>query len=463
MPAILDEFGKPYARTAGRRSVRAKYDAAQTGDHNSRHWANADLLDPNAANSSAVRQTLRSRARYEAQQNNSYAKGIALTLANDCIGTGPRLQMLTPDPGANRHIEREFNGWARSIRLAEKLRTMRLAKVVDGEAFALQITNPRPGSLVALDLQLVEADQITTPTLVSWDNAVDGIEFDEAGNPARYHLLTDHPGADYAVALDKKDIPARAVIHLFRADRPGQRRGVPEITPALPLFAQLRRYTLAVISAAETAADFAGVLHTDAPADDPDEIQTLDAFELEPRALLTLPSGWDMRQVQAQQPTTTYAEFKSEILNEIARCLNMPYNVAAGNSRQYNYASGRLDRQTYANAIHVEQHYFATACLDRLFSWWFDEAALIPGLIPAGLGPLTAWDHTWLWESTGHVDPLKEAAAQAARLANHTTTLAREYAREGLDWEPELRQRAKEAALMRELGMVPAESPANAE
>ncbi len=56
------------------------------------------------------------------------------------------------------------------------------------------------------------------------------------------------------------------MIHYFRADRPGQSRGIPEITPALPLFAQLRRYTLAVLAAAETAADFAAVLYTDAPA-----------------------------------------------------------------------------------------------------------------------------------------------------------------------------------------------------
>ena len=39
------------------------------------------------------------------------------------------------------------------------------------------------------------------------------------------------------------------------SDRPGQARGIPDITPALPLFAQLRRFTLAVLAAAETAAD----------------------------------------------------------------------------------------------------------------------------------------------------------------------------------------------------------------
>ena len=53
-----------------------------------------------------------------------------------------------------------------------------------------------------------------------------------------------------------------------------------------------------------------------------------------------------------------------------------------------------------------------------------------------------------------HVDPQKEAAAQAQKLASNTTTLATEYARQGKDWEVELRQRAKEVALMEELGLT---------
>jgi hypothetical protein len=39
-------------------------------------------------------------------------------------------------------------------------------------------------------------------------------------------------------------------------------------------------------------------------------------------------------------------------------------------------------------------------------------------------------------------------------LANHTTTLADEYARRGQDWETQLRQRAKELALMTDLGLT---------
>jgi hypothetical protein len=81
-----------------------------------------------------------------------------------------------------------------------------------------------------------------------------------------------------------------------------------------------------VLAAAETAADFAGILYTDAPAGGESEnAEPFEPIELEQRALVTMPSGWKMSQLQAEQPATTYAEFKREILNEIARCLNMPY------------------------------------------------------------------------------------------------------------------------------------------
>jgi len=57
-------------------------------------------MSADAAATVEVRRTLRNRARYEVA-NNSYARGIVLTLANDTVGTGPRLQMLTNDAGLN--------------------------------------------------------------------------------------------------------------------------------------------------------------------------------------------------------------------------------------------------------------------------------------------------------------------------------------------------------------------------
>lgn len=422
------------------RVVRAKYDAAQTTTENANHWANADNLSADSANSLAVRKKLRERARYEVA-NNSYARGIILTLANDTVGTGPRLQMLSPDAGRNREIEARFAAWASARRLPEKLRTMRMAKCVDGEAFGVFYTNADMADEVSLDVRLVESDQVSTPYVTILDPlAIDGLETDAYGNVTRYAILRYHPGDTSVSWSDQADWwPASSVLHLFRMDRPGQHRGVPEIAPALPLFAELRRYTLATIAAAEVAADLAVLLHSDMPPDgSADLVAPLDTVPYERRMMTTLPMGWDATQIKPEHPSTVYGDFIERIINEIARCLNIPLNVALCNSSKYNYASGRLDHQVYFKSILVEQKYFETAALDRIFRQWFREAAIV-----YGWDRTIATPHQWFWDGYEHVDPSSEADALATRLACGATTLPAEYARAGLDWEAELATGAK--------------------
>ena len=438
------------------RRLQARYDAAMTTDENMRHWAAADSLSAVSAASPEVRRILRQRARYEAA-NNSYARGIVLTLAYDVVSTGPKLQVLTDDYELNVLLEREFRRWAAAVGLAEKLRTMVQAKTVDGEAFALMRTNPRVGHPVKLDLQLIECDQVTAPPDRPGQESPtyhDGVRYDEFGNPTSYTVLAFHPGDTRIAALPVRsvEIPARWMLHLYRCDRPGQLRGVSELTPALPLFAQLRRYTQAVIAAAETAADLAAVLYTDAlPDDGPTEAEPFETVDIERRMMLTLPAGWKMEQFRAEQPHTGYAEFKREILTEIARCILMTSNIALGDSSNYNYASGRLDHQTYMLAIDVERDRLRQQVLDRLWREWIREALAVPDYLP--LVHPDRLDHTWHWQGRQHVDPVKEANAQAIRLRSGLTTLAREYAKDGLDWEEETRQRAKELEVQTRLGI----------
>jgi capsid protein len=320
----------------------------------------------------------------------------------------------------------------------------------DGEAFGLLFSNDRLDNPVKLDLRLIEAEQVASPADKLGTERIDGILFDAFGNPTEYHVLRHHPGdGKGAAAVQVERIPAESMIHWFRADRPGQSRGLPDILPALPLFAQLRRYTLAVIGAAESAANIAVLMKTSAPAGgEAAEIEPMTEMEFSPNMAVFTPEGWEPSQIKAEQPATTYDMFKRELLNEIARCLNMPYNITACNSSGYNHASGRLDHQTYYKSIRVEQAQCETVVLDRILTAWLAEAVKV-----FGLGELEDASHQWFWDGHEHVDPAKEAAAQAQRLASNTTTLASEYAKQGKDWETELRQRAKEVAMMKELGL----------
>jgi len=456
MPArILGPDGRPLSAGPARaglptRPVRGRYDAAQTADDSRRHWANADGLSARSANSPEVRRTLRNRARYEAA-NNSYCAGIVETLANDLIGTGPRLQVATRDPDVNRRVTLAFEAWTADVGLAEKMRTATQSRVIDGETFGLFATNERLRNRVKLDIRLVEADQVTTPYAYPLDPLlVDGIRFDRYGNPVEYQVLKEHPGDTtvYTLPYEYDAVPAQLVAHWFKCRRPGQVRGIPDITPALPLFAMLRRYTLAALQAAETAANFAAVLQTAMPPDTENtpEGDAFDSLEIVRGMMTTLPAGYTLGQLRSEQPTTTYPQFKAEILREIARCLNVPFNVAAGDSSGYNYSSGRLDHQTYDRAIGVDRYWLECCVLDRLFAAWLDEARLAGQGSVAGLDPGMPVPHQWYWDGRPHVDPTKEADAAQVRLQSGLTTMADEWAAEGYDWREKADQIAEERA-----------------
>jgi len=480
--------------------MRAGYDAAATNDGNSRHWANADGLSANAENSPQVCRRLRMRSRYEFA-NNSYLQGLALTLSNHTIGTGPRLQMQTPNVAANQFIERQWNQWTRAVRFAPKLRVMVLSRFIDGAGLALKTSNPRIPHSVKMDFRLRDYDRLATPDLMGpTDAAIDGIKFDQWGNPVSFGLLKDHPGGDLITGsspTDYDEIPAEHVCHWQRQFRPEQDRGRPEVTPALPLFAQLRRYTLAVLRAAELAAEIAGVIRTNSSALEADEVEAMDALEIEMGHLLTLPRGWDISTLKSEQPTTTYPQFKNELLVEAGRCVNAHRGIMLGDHSGYNYASGRLDKQNWHTMLDLDRQDCELAVLEPCLIDFLAELALV-GMMPetpamaAGCAPppveqlqaaagyldvigrggdVAPWlrgdgsavptlravvfamrdlkaagygeaaeavlsiPHAWGWDGQKHVDRAKEAKGQASEIANGTTTRRREMLAENVDIE----------------------------
>ncbi len=459
--AILNQYGRPVARSRRNRfgDLLARYDAAQTTDENMRHWNNADGLSSDVANNPGVRTRLRNRSRYETA-NNSYCRSMVDTLAADVIGTGPRVQIHSGNEEADRWLEHEWLSWAREVRLADRLRTMRRAKAVDGEAVAILTTRRQLPTPVKLFLRPIECDRLSTPKAVFGDNEVDGIQFDNDGEPVRYSVLKHHPGGmTWGVFDEAQWYPARDVVHLFRHDRPEQHRGIPELTPALALFSQLRRFTLATLAAAETAADFAAVIQTAQlpgegyAADDSDGIspEPLDVFELSQRMVTVLPEGYQLGQVRAEHPTTTYGEFKREILAEAFASLCMPYNVGAHDSSGFNFASGKLDRLTYARTVSVERQEWDQLCNYRLFGAWFDEAILIPGYMPQGLlsgtPPLSQWDVVFHWDGLDDIDPAKAANARRVELETGQRSLPSIYADRGEDFEAEMDRNAEALGL----------------
>lgn len=459
------------------RGMQSLVDAAQDSPDNIRHWAGTDSLAADWAYDPMTRWRLRNRSRHEAV-NNCYAKGVVRSAADDMIGTGPRLQITIPIPkGGDEEawdeaidtVEQNFQRWMDATRLALNLRRAEKSIVRDGECFGVFDTDENLDHPVKFDIRWMEAEQCGSPYGIGSlpgsaggrpftpDNnhfLIDGIMFDRFGKPIEYFFYTLHPGSFFNLPVDTETVPARRVIHLYSPDRFGQHRGIPALTPALPIYAQTRRLTLATLTAAEFAAVMAGILKTNLPPNSgvPQPVEAWSLFEVVRGALMALPEGWDMGHMESKHPNAEYGAFKRELLNETGRATSMPLNVVTGNSSGYNFSSGRLDHLPYQRGIRIERNDRRLTALEPIFREWYREALLV-GQIPIELPPLAAWKLAWNWDGFDSIDQNKDATADDTRIKNGTQTYHETYSAYGQDWVEQFEQMAREKRTAEKLGL----------
>lgn len=447
---LLDQFGTPIPKQdqvpqimRRPKPVHATYDAARDTTDMQNYWSNADAFDADSANSKAVRAKLVQRARYEVG-NNGYADGMVQTHANYLMGTGPTLRMRTRSSNLNAMVEAAWSDWCKAVQLRRKLWCMAHAKVQDGESFGMLRNNPRLKHPVDLDMLLIETEQVTSPRIIPYAMGyIDGIRYDEFGNPTSYDVLKYHPGGQFAWSgTEAESIPAKWMLHWFMMRRPGQHRGVPEFRSTLNVGASSRRWREATLAAAETAADYAAIIHTNlTPDGTASRVAPLDTIDFDKRMMTALPMGWQVEQMKAEHPGTTYEAFHASQVNEMARPKSIPQNLAMCNSSGYNFASGKLDHGTYFLTIDIEREDCVDTVLDPLFERWFERAILVYGWgFDATLGKRHSWD--WPYHPVG--DPESEANATDKRLKNGSTSLSQVYAEQGLDFEDHVAEMASD-------------------
>lgn len=474
-----DESSISLAKMHRERSTnqRSGFDGAASNRFTNNHFADASTSDITSI-ITADRDAMVKRCRYE-YRNNAYARAMVMSWANEIVGTGPTLQMQTDNDRFNSRVEELWHAWAMHCDASEKqdlagmLRTGLAALPQFGEEFTT-FTNARKGSRsaalheVSLRLMEVNPQRITSPIYEPNGNTYDGIELDnDTGAPLNYLVYKDHPGNRIRpVVLQPDTISADDMIHVYLTDEPGQYRGFPMMAPVVTLMGDLRRYTKAVVAAAEQAANISGVIYSTL-TNVSDAAVAMEEIEIARNSLLTLPRGYQAESFKPAQPVSTYGDFKTEIIGEIGRAFMMPFLVASGNAAGYNYSSGRLDLQDWWKSVGIVQNLIGARKMDVIFARFMQEAILLnqitPGYLPGftkQIQELGVWSlpHQWNWPGHEHVDPKKEADAQKVRLESNTTTLAAEYAKQGKDWQRELKQIAREQQEMADLGLTDDES-----
>ena len=426
-------------RERNMRFIRANaLDSAASPNESAAYWSFASNAVADEIANAQVRKKLRARCRYE-YLNDGYAQNAARNLAISVVGCGPRLQIHAEREVAES-IEKEFQRWAKEVRLAEKLDLAVRSLVFDGESFFRFVSNDRVSGQV--DIELIDAGRVTSETVGASidENVLDGIRYDDYGRPIFYTVSKASVNPLYSnIPMEFEQVPAEDMLHLFIPDLPGQHRGLPLLQSSLQTLGALRRYNAAVIEAAETAAAHAVLIHTQHLPDgsEPDEAEAMDEVIVPRRGGMFLPKGWIASQMKPEQPTAQHSDFISVTLTGIGAGVGQPRNIISNDSSNYNYSSGRLDHQTFFRYVETIQQR-----LTYLLDVMLDNVLLTLGMESVSEREDVATE--WYFAELAHVDPKKEADA-AVQLLNAGLLTRKEYfAKFGQDWEQQAEQLEKE-------------------
>lgn len=423
-------------------------------------------------------------------RNQPLAAGAISTHVTAAVGTGLRLR-ASIDHEALGLTEEEAEAWQR---LAERIfvtaaqqldleRTLTFMELQDlamraplerGDVFFVRRYQKNPGDLLGLKLQTIEADRVANPRgRFDSSSLRQGVEIDPAtGAPVAYHVADQHPGELRMLGPTQwKRVPAfgqsgeRLVLHLFRKLRPGLTRGVPMLAPVIEHFKQLSRLSEAEIMAAVINAMFT-VIVEEADEDDVgplapvpgDSAADADSgeYELGHGSVVSVPKGGGIHFADPKRPNPNLGGFIDTILMQVGVGIGLPFEVMTKRF-QSSYSAARAALLEFWREVWREREWLADKFCRPVYALVIAEAVSLGLLDAPGFfsDPLrrAAWlSSEWIGDSPGQLDEFKEAKAAELRIATGLSTESEETAAlTGGDWDRNIRQRARELRIRREL------------
>ena len=456
-------LGRLFGRGGGQPKTRALvgtqgYEASRLA-RRLKGW-NAERRTINALLSAGGEQ-LRARARQLCRENPyaSNAKGSFIAAA---VGAGIKPSSLVTDPATKQAIQKVWLRWtddadADGLTDFYGLEALAAAAMFEaGECFIrFRPRRLEDGLIVPLQLQLLESEMLPFNDNREIGNGRVircGIEFDGIGRRRAYHFLRRHPGEGApwtAGSLERTEVPASEVMHLYRPHRPGQIRGQPEVTPAMVRLYLLDQYDDAELDRKRVAAMFAGFItrpaEDEAGADDVLPLESsadgIGVAELEPGTLQTLKPGEEIEFSDPTEVGGSYEAFQYRQLLAISAALGVPYHAMTADVGRANYSSLRASQVEHRRRMDQFQHATLVFQLCRpVWRRWMETAVLagaLPGISAGAFrrDPESLMVAKWIPPKWDWVDPLKDM--QAEKLAVDSGWKSRGDVIEAQGYDPE--------------------------
>lgn len=361
----------------------------------------------------------------------------------------------------------------------------------DGEAFGVFYYLDRPGKY-ATALNVIDPDRLSTPQgMIEGPNLRDGIRLGSNGERLGYYVRVGHPddpsqltgamGARWEYVARSTAWGRRVVIHHYEPTRAGQLRGAPLLRSVVKKMRMIGRYDEVELQAAVLNALLTAFIET--PLDqealaaslagngeeDPYTKARAAYHEAGPismdgvRVNFQYP-GEKVNIAPATRPASGFEQFQRAGLRNMASAAGMSYEQWTMDWSQVNYSSARAALLEVWRGLTARQGHFVGGFQQPWYCNVMEEAIETGRIkLPAGWPSFQEkrgayCSARWIGPGRGWVDPEKEAKGAGLRMEHGLSTLERECAEQGLDWQEVLQQRARERNEMLRLGLPMPES-----
>lgn len=474
------------AQTKSRTTQLSRYDAAR--QDRVRRVARSGSADGDLLGDL---KTLREKSR-SLIRDDAHAASAIRVLVENVVGSGirpqaaarPELTGMTQSQcdDWNTSVEQLWTEWAESNADAnqcdtfdELTRLVYRTRLVDGETLAHRVPIDDQQRRIRTAWELLDADRLADPYTTPGSATRAGVELGQHGQAVAYWVLPHHPD-DFQFLVGKQlgsNVPERIerikggfwnLLHVYRRDRPGQHRGLPVLTPSMPLFEHLHHYLDSEIIAARANANVAMFVRRPLDTRDPD----VSPFEsdagrdgelvyhefLEPGTIEYLNEGEEIQPYMPARPGSTFDAFVVRILRAICAALGLPYELVVKDVGGMNYSSARVALLEARRGFETEQSHLIATWLRPSWQTAIREA-VINGQLPAHAGMVTNerafLAARWIRAAWGWVDPTKEIDAARMACEANLSTPDIEASRAGLDVEDILEARARFFVRAREI------------
>jgi lambda family phage portal protein len=362
-----------------------------------------------------------------------------------------------------------------------------------GEGLAVLRWKPRERWPYATALHIVDADRLSNPDGRPDDDFLrGGVELDADGAPVAYHIRRGHPG-DVSSSLDSMtwdriprfdDVDGYdrwKVLHVFERRRPGQHRGISRLVAAVVKMRLLSRYSESEVKAAAINGSVIGAIYTElgqefarealGDTSGPGAGFDWDGFNghranfyrtgsgMEDSRFLTLFPSDKLDLNTTPRNTAGFPAFQKAFLQGFSASLGLSYEQVSMDWSSTNYSSARAALNEVWRTVQRLRAMLVWGAAQPVYTAFLEDAldsgALTP---PAGApdfydAPGAYAQAEWIGPGRGYVDPVKEAQAAALRIKARISTLEREAAEQGLDWQMVVAQIAREEAELARVGV----------